>query len=140
MTKSQIISMVFLLTISLIMIDPNILIYAQNESSQATQPGQPSQATPPSQNPGGDETGQLETVTTPGGSQEKIRCSNGALVDSSSECSSSDECPSEPSENITLQCIQPSQQVNSNATNANATNSTSLGEGEDSNEDQTGDE
>jgi hypothetical protein len=140
MTNSQIISLFFLLTASLIMIYPNILAYAQNESSQATEHGQPNQATQPGQNPGGDETGQLETVTTSEGSEEKIRCSNGTLVDSSSECSSSDECPSEPSENITLQCIQRSQQVDGNASNTNTTNASSLSEVENADEDQTEDD
>jgi hypothetical protein len=131
MTNSQIINMVLLLATSLIILHPNILAYAQNESSQAIQPGQ---------NTGGDEAGQPETVTTPDGSEEKIRCSSGALVDSGAECPASEECPSEPSENVTLQCIQPSQQVNGNVTNANATNASSLGEVENTDEDQKEDD
>jgi hypothetical protein len=84
--------------------------------------------TQPGQTIGGDEVGQPETVTTvttTEGSEEKIRCSNGSLVDTSSECASSDECPSEPSEKVILQCIQPSQQRNG-GNNTNATSASSL--------------
>jgi hypothetical protein len=118
MAKSKVIAMIILLTASLITLLPNIVAYAQNESNQATQPGQ---------NAGGDETAQPETVTTTGGAEDKIRCSNGSLVASGSECSSSDECPSEPSENVTLQCTPASQQNNRN-NNTNVTNASSVNE------------
>jgi hypothetical protein len=119
MAKSKVIAMIILLTASLITLLPNIVAYAQNESNQATQPGQ---------NAGEDETAQPETVTTTtGGAEDKIRCSNGSLVASSSECSSSDECPSEPSENVTLQCTPASQQNNRN-NNTNVTNASSVNE------------
>ena len=64
-------------------------------------------------------------MTTTVGPEEKIRCSYGSLVDQASECTSFDECPSEPSENVTLQCIQrlPTRgNNNSNATNASSIN------------------
>jgi hypothetical protein len=116
MTTTKVIFITTLLAASLVSLFVNMPAYSQNESNRVTQPGQ---------NPGGDEVGQPETVTTTEGAEEKIRCSNGSLVDSGSECSSTDECPSEPSENVTLQCIQPSQQINRN-NNTNATNASSL--------------
>jgi hypothetical protein len=116
MTTIKVSFITVLLTASLVSLYVNIPIYSQNESNRVTQPGQ---------NTGGDEVGQPETVTTTEGAEQKIRCSNGSLVDSGSECSSTEECPSEPSENVTLQCIQPSQQVNRN-NNTNVTNASSL--------------
>jgi hypothetical protein len=118
MTKSKVIAMTILLIASLIILLPNIVAYAQNESNQATQP---------EQNAGEEETAQPGTVTTTEGAEDKIRCSNGSLVDSASECSSSDECPSEPSENVTLQCTPESQQNNRN-NNTNVTNASSVNE------------
>jgi hypothetical protein len=116
MTNTKVISITILLTASLVSLYVNIPTYSQNESNRVTQP---------EQNTGRDEMEQPETVTTTEGAEQKIRCSNGSLVDSGSECSSTDECPSEPSDNVTLQCIQPSQQVNRN-NNTNATNASSL--------------
>jgi hypothetical protein len=116
MTNTKVIFVTILLTASLVSLYVNTPTYSQNESNRVTQP---------EQNAGGNEMEQPETVTTTEGSEQKIRCSNGSLVDSGSECSSTDECPSEPSENVTLQCIQPSQQVNRN-NNTNATNASSL--------------
>jgi hypothetical protein len=49
------------------------------------------------------------------------------MVDRVSECPSSDECPSEPSENVTLQCIPALQQSNRN-NNTNVTNASSVNE------------
>jgi hypothetical protein len=116
MTNTKVISITILLTASLVSLYVNIPTYSQNESNRVTQP---------EQNTGRDEMEQPETVTTTEGAEQKIRCSNGSLVDSGSECSSTDECPSEPPDNVTLQCIQPSQQVNRN-NNTNATNASSL--------------
>jgi hypothetical protein len=120
MSSSRVIAIIILLTVSLISLQTSILADAQNESNRVITSEQAGQ------NPGGgDETGPPETVTTTEGPDQKIQCSNGSLVDSSSECTSPDECPSEPSENVTLQCIQPSQQIHRN-NNTNATNVTSV--------------
>ena len=116
MTNTKVIFVTILLTASLVSLYVNTPTYSQNESNRVTQP---------EQNTGRDEMEQPETVTTTEGAEQKIRCSNGSLVDSGSECSSTEECPSEPSENVTLQCIQPSQQVNRN-NNTNVTNASSL--------------
>jgi hypothetical protein len=115
MAPVKIPAMVFLPTILMVSLFGGMFVYAQNESNRITQP---------EQNTEDDELAQPETITTTEGTEEKIRCSNGALVDSGSECASTDECPSEPSENITIQCIQPPQQTSRNITNA--TNASSL--------------
>jgi hypothetical protein len=138
MSSNRVIAIIILLTVSLISLHSSIVSYGQNESNRVTPSEQPGQ------NPGGgDDTTSPETMTTTEGAEQKIRCSNGSLVDSGSECSSTDECPSEPSENITLQCIQPSQQISDN-NNTNATNASSLfdedDEGENSNEDRDADD
>ena len=112
-----------LLTISLISLHPSTVAYAQNEWGRITQ----HQSQPEQSAGGADKTGQVETITSNRGSEQKVRCSNGSLVDSGTECPSSDECPSGQSQNITLECIQPSQHISRN-NNTNATNSTtSLG-------------
>ena len=134
MGSNRVITMIILLTVSLISLQSSIIVYAQNESNRVTTSEQPGQIPG-----GGDETATPETVTTTEGAEQKIRCSNGSLVDSGSECTSTDECPSEPSENATLQCVQTSQQI-SDKNNTNATNASSLfgvnDTGEDGDEDR----
>ena len=133
MSSNRVITIIILLTVSLISLHSSNLAYAQNESNRVTTFAQPGQ------NPGvGDETATPETVTTTEGAEQKIRCSNGSLVDSGSECTSTDKCPSEPSENVTLQCIQPSQQISDN-NNTNATNASSLSGVDDTHEDSNED-
>ena len=87
--------------LSSIVVASNLFVSAQtNESSQGVPSGQT-----PTEN-------QLS----------KIRCSNGSLVDRTSECPSSDECPSSnPSGNDTLQCSQSSvsNEVSNNGTSVN---------------------
>ena len=111
--KSGIVVICILLAISLISIGPNIL-YGKNESNRITQPQQNSSST---------ELGEPEKITSAGGTEEKIRCPNGSLANTGPECSSSKECPAEPSENLTTKCAQPSQR---NSTNTNATNMSSV--------------
>lgn len=133
MSRNKVIAIITLLTLSLISLHSSILAQAQNDSNRITTSGHPGQ------NPGGgDEAATPETVTTTEGTEQKIRCSNGSLVDSGSECTATDECPSEPSENVTLQCIQPSQQISDN-NNTNATNASSLLDGDDTGEDSNED-
>jgi len=73
---------------SLIILSPNFAIYAQSEDSQAV----------PS-----DEGGPV--VQSDEGESGKVRCSNGSLVERSTECPSTDRCPSStPSINDILQC------------------------------------
>jgi hypothetical protein len=103
-----------LLAISLISLCQNILSYGENESNRITQPQQNTSST---------ELGEPEKITTTGGTEEKIRCPNGSLANTGPECSSSQECPAEPSENLTTKCVQPSQR---NSTNTNATNMSSV--------------
>ncbi|HEX9320015.1 MAG TPA: hypothetical protein VF884_13865 [Nitrososphaeraceae archaeon] len=112
---SRVVATIILMCISLVTLGLNILAPVQSVSSQVTQPGQ---------NTGGDKIGQPEKVTTAEGTEEKIRCPNGSLADTGPECMSSDECPSEPSDNVTAKCIQLSQQRNGN--NTNSTNATSI--------------
>jgi hypothetical protein len=133
MSSNKVIAIITLLTVSLISSHSSILAHAQNDSNRITTFEHPGQNTG-----GGDETATPETVTTTEGTEQKIRCSNGSLVDSGSECTTTDECPSEPSENVTLQCIQPSQQISDN-NNTNATNASSLFDGDDTGEDSNED-
>ena len=115
-TRSGIHVISILLTISLISLCQNILSYGENESNRITQPQ-------PQQNTSSTELGEPEKITTTGGTEEKIRCPNGSLANTGPECSSSQECPAEPSENLTTKCVQPSQR---NSTNTNATNMSSV--------------
>lgn len=112
--RSRILVISILFAISLISLGPNILSYGQNESNRITQPQQNTSST---------ELGEPEKITTTGGTEEKIRCPNGSLANTGPECSSSQECPAEPSENLTTKCVQPSQR---NSTNTNATNMSSV--------------
>lgn len=114
LTNMGVIVVSILLAISLISLGPIILSYGQNESNRITQPQQNSSST---------ELGEPEKITTAGGTEEKIRCPNGSLANTGPECSSSQECPAEPSENLTAKCVQPSQR---NSTNTNATNMSSV--------------
>ena len=58
-----------------------------------------------------------------GGTEEKIRCPNGSLSNTGPQCSSSQECPAEPSGNLTTKCVQRWQR---NSTNTIATNMSSV--------------
>lgn len=116
-TKNLIILLILILGLSFIILYPTNPIFSQNESNRVT---------PPEGTTSESEIGQPETMTTTAGPEEKIRCSNGSLVDQASECTSSDECPSEPSENVILQCIQQLPTRGSN--NTNATNASSINE------------
>ena len=72
---------------SLIILSPNFAIYAQSEDSQAVN----------------DEGGPV--VQSDEGESGKVRCSNGSLVERSTECPSTNRCPSStPSINDILQC------------------------------------
>jgi ribosomal protein L19 len=82
MTSGKVVAMVILLTILGISLRGRTPSYSQNESERITQP---------EQNSAGDEVGQPETVIITEGSEQKIRRYNGALVNSSSESSSTDE-------------------------------------------------
>jgi hypothetical protein len=115
-TESLAVSTLILSIMSLAMLQSSILVYAQNESGQTTQPGQDT---------GEDQPIQQGAVTTEENEQGKIRCSDGSLVDRGSECPSSNECPSQPSENVTLQCI-PTLQQNKANNDTNVTNASSI--------------
>ncbi len=71
---------------------PNTLVFGQNESIQIPQPGG---------SPGQSNTQSSDDSQT---QQQKMRCSNGSIVERPSECPSSDMCPSSPSTNETIQC------------------------------------
>jgi hypothetical protein len=112
--KCGIVVIGILLAISLISLGPNLLSYGKSESNRITQP---------EQNTSSPELGEPEKLTTAGGIEEKIRCPNGSLANTGPECSSSQECPAEPSGNLTTKCVQPSQL---NSTYTNATNMSSV--------------
>ena len=89
---------------SLIILSPNFVIYAQSEDSQAVPSDEGGQVVPsddgviPSDDGG-------PVVQSAEGEPGKIRCSNGSLVERSTECPPSDRCPSStPSINDILQC------------------------------------
>ena len=112
--KSGILVIGILLAISIISLSPNIISYGKSESNRITQSEQNTSST---------ELGEPEKITTAGGTEEKILRPNGSLVNTGPECSSSQACPAEPSENLTTICVQPSQR---NSTNTNATNVSSV--------------
>jgi hypothetical protein len=115
LTNTKVPPIITIWILSLVVLVPIFLAYGQNESSQTTELGQTTDD---------GQVGQPEAETTDEGKQQKIRCSNGSLVDRVSECPSSDTCPSEPSGNVTLQCTPALQQINRN-NNTNITNASS---------------
>src|SRR4249920_1630670 len=83
--------------LSLIILSPSFIFYVQSQDSQAV----PSdEGEPVVQSDEG-----VPVVQSDEGEPGKVRCSNGSLVERSTECPSSDRCPSStPSINDVLQC------------------------------------
>jgi hypothetical protein len=128
LTKSKVPLVITSWILSVSILIPNIIAYAQNESSQTIQSGRITTDD--------GQVGQPEAETKDQGKQfQNIRCSNGSLVDRVSEFPSCDGCPSEPAGNDTLQCFPALQQNNDN-NNTNVTNAGSINEVENSGDGQ----
>ena len=113
-SKSLLILINALIMLSFILlINPPVpLIFGQEETSQTGQQGESSSSS----------KGQSQQ-------QEKIRCSNGSIVDTPSECPLSDICPSTPQlGNGTLECSSNSLTINESPNNNSKSEKTLLNE------------
>jgi hypothetical protein len=113
-SKSLLILINALIMLSFILIinPPVHLIFGQEETSQTGQQGESSSSS------------KVQSQQ-----QEKIRCSNGSIVDTPSECPLSDICPSTPQlGNGTLECSSNSLTINESPNNVSNSEKTLLNE------------
>ena len=90
--------------LSLIILSPSFTIYAQSQDSQAV-PSDEGVPVGPSDDGVIPSDDGVPVVQSDEGEKGKVRCSNGSLVEISTECPSSDRCRSStPSINVVLQC------------------------------------